>query len=203
MLDHYWQDLPGPHWFAGARIYKDQVARAHDGAVFVELGSWKGRSTSFMGVEIANSGKAISFFAVDHWRGSDEAAHRADPDLAAGRLYDVFLSNIAPIRDRVTPLRSDSSQAAAKFEEGSVDFIYVDAEHTYAGVTRDLEAWWPRLRSGGVIAGDDWDFQDENHANEFGIRRAVEQFAGRFGIVPEVQAGDPHADWRQWLLRKP
>ena len=101
LMEHYWQDLPlevdGRHWFAGVDIYSEQVRRAQDGAVFVELGAWKGRSTSFMGVEIHNSNKRIKFYAVDHWRGSDETAHCEDPDVRAERLFEAFEGNIAPV----------------------------------------------------------------------------------------------------------
>lgn len=94
-----------------------------------------------MGAEIANSGKSIHLYAIDHWLGSDEDGHRADEDLSRGGLYQVFLENIRPVANWVTPIRSDSAAAAALFPDESVDFLYIDAEHTYAGVCRDIKAW--------------------------------------------------------------
>lgn len=64
-MDHYWRGLPGPVWFSGARIYQRYVAGVEGPSIAVELGAWKGRSTCFMGVEIANSGKPIDFYTVD------------------------------------------------------------------------------------------------------------------------------------------
>jgi hypothetical protein len=116
-MDHYWQMLPGPQWFSGAGIYAEQVRAARDGAVFVELGAWKGRSSAFMGVEIANSGKRIDFYAVDHWLGSEESDHDSDPDARLNRLFEVFEDNIGPVRSFVHPLRSDSAAAAARFDD--------------------------------------------------------------------------------------
>ena len=76
--------------------------------------------------------------------GSDEAAHRADADVTSGQLYGAFLKNIGPVADLVHPIRADSSAAATQFSDHSIDFLYVDAGHTYDAVKRDVVAWWPR-----------------------------------------------------------
>lgn len=151
---HIYQDIPG--WFVGERVYASAVAAAKDGAKFVEVGSWKGKSSSFMGVEIANSGKQIDFYCVDHWEGSDERAHKNDADVQAGTLFEAFLANVAPVKDRIKPLRMSSLDACAQFEDGSLDFVYLDAAHDYESVKADIAAWLPKLKKGGTIAGDDY-----------------------------------------------
>lgn len=40
-----------------------------------------------------------------------------------------------------------------RFADGTFDFIYVDARHDRLGVLEDLQAWWPKLRRGGLMAG--------------------------------------------------
>ena len=57
---HFFRNIDG--WFAREQqlLYKNQVKQANDGYHFVEIGSWKGRSSSYMGVEIINSGKKIA-----------------------------------------------------------------------------------------------------------------------------------------------
>jgi hypothetical protein len=198
MIEHYWNTLPGPCWFGATHIFAEQVELASDGAVFVELGAWKGRSAAFMGVEIANSGKRIKFYSVDHWCGSlEETAHRDDEDVRLNRLYEVFLHNVGPVSNYVRPLRSDTAQAAAQFEDLSIDFVYLDAGHTYPAVARDIRAWWPKLKVGGVMAGDDWRFFDRAH-KEFGVRRAVEEFFKSRGI--DILVTNP--EWEQWLVHK-
>lgn len=196
-MDHYWNQLPpetdGLKWFAGVDIYASQVARAKDGAVFVELGAWKGRSTVFMAVEILNSGKQITFHSVDHWQGSDELAHLNDADVGQGRLYEAFLKNIEPVKQFVHPMRCDSAGAAASFADESVDFVYVDAGHTFEAVSRDLLAWWPKIKPGGVLAGDDWQFK--------GVEAAVIHFARAVNLRIEIHRGNPN-DWKQWQINK-
>jgi predicted O-methyltransferase YrrM len=198
-LRHYWNELPGPNWFAAADLYAQQVSRAADGATFVELGAWKGRSTVFMAVEIALSGKDINFFTVDHWRGSGEEAHLCDADLAAGQLYDAFLANIEPVRAYVEPIIGDTAVVADRFTANSLAFVYVDAGHAFTDVTDDLAAWWPKVERGGVIAGDDWCHSDER----YGVRRAVTSFARTQGLPIQIHQGSPDPWWLQWALTKP
>lgn len=199
---HYWETLPGPQWFSGTRIYAEQIRRAKDGAVFVELGAWKGRSAAFMGVEIANSNKRIQFYSIDHWSGSaEEKDHRADVDFIQSRLFEVFQNNIKPVQDYVKIIRSDSSRAAQHFQDGEVDFLYLDANHTFDGVTADLEHWWPKVSIGGVIAGDDWCFVDEK-TNELSVRKAVTEFFLRRGLAIFVEPGEPNPEWKQWIVTK-
>ena len=197
-MEHYWQNLAGQNWFSGAGVYRSQVRRAGQRATFVELGCWKGRSTAFMGVEIVNSRKAIEFWAVDHWKGSDEKAQHDDEDVAAGRLFDVFKANIEPVKHVVNILECDSAEAATHFGDASVDFVYVDASHTYEAVKRELQAWWPKLKPGAVLAGDDWLMQEPSGA--WGIQQAVNEFAREHLLRFEVFPGEPNKYWPQWQL---
>jgi hypothetical protein len=49
-----------------------------------------------------------------------------------------------------------SEEAAPKIPDGSLDFAYIDANHAYEYVKRDIELWWPKIRDGGMLAGHDY-----------------------------------------------
>ena len=200
-MEHYWRDLPGPVWFSGAEIYRDYVRSVDGPSVAVELGAWKGRSTCFMGVEIANSGKPISFTTVDHWEGTEgEEAQESDPDVRNGRLLEVFSQNIAPVAAHVNVIRADTAEAAGRFADESVDLLYVDAGHSREAVLRDLRAWYPKVKIGGLIAGDDWCFELNG---DRGVRRAVLEFLGMSAARLQLQSGSaPNEGWLQWSVRK-
>jgi hypothetical protein len=153
-----------------------------------------------MGVEIANSAKPIEFYTVDTWLGSPGETGYEDADLEKGTLFDAFNANVAPIADYVTPIRGDTVEAAARFADGSIDFLYVDASHTYEGVMRDLKAWFPKVKTGGVIAGDDW---CNEQGGELGVRHAAVDFFGRHASAIEVLPGsEPNREWLQWAIVK-
>ncbi len=185
-MQHFYSKVPG--WCSFAGVYADAVKAApKTGAIFVEVGAWKGKSACFMGVEIANSRKTIEFYVVDHWKGSDEPAHHEDADVRAGRLYEVFLRTIKPVAAHVRPLRASSLEAAAQFEDGLVDLVLLDAGHTYEDVSADIAAWLPKIKPGGVIAGDDY--------NWTGVRQAIEEaFAGKIEVLGEGKG-------RHWRVR--
>lgn len=153
--DHYYENIQG--WFNFTGYYRDIVDRTPDGGHIVEVGCWKGRSTAFLGVEILRSGKKITLHAVDHFLGSDEEAHKFDDELPG--LYRLFTRNMTPCVEAGLCLevhRMTSADAAARFPDGSVDAVWLDAGHDYASVRADIEAWLPKVKQGGVIGGDDY-----------------------------------------------
>lgn len=193
-LKHFYQNIPG--WFSYRTVYEQAVREAPDPAHFVEVGCWKGRSTAFLAVEIINSGKAISLTCVDTWLGSDEIKHKTDPDVREKRLFEVFSANIEPAarqfdlqKLRFHILRKPSTNAALDFTDGSLDFVMIDAAHDYANILADILAWWPKLKPGGVMAGDDYHFR--------GVKQAVTEFFGGAGYkIDQVQGSGTGRAWR-------
>ncbi len=183
-MQHFYKGIQG--WSAFLELYDEMVRAAPKaGAVFVEVGAWKGRSAAYMGVLIANSGKAIDFHVVDHFLGAAEQIARAEPELVAGNLYEVFLANIAPVGKFITVHRMGSIQAAALFADRSIDFLLVDGSHDYESVLADLKAWYPKMKDGATIGGDDW--------TKPGVRQAVLEFYGE----PTLFGGTNKKGWRK------
>ena len=71
-MNHFYEQIQG--WFDFEDLYSDVVKTFPEESHFVEVGSWKGKSASFMAVEIHNSKKQIKFDCVDTWNGSVEHA---------------------------------------------------------------------------------------------------------------------------------
>jgi predicted O-methyltransferase YrrM len=156
-MDHFYQDIHG--WFGFANTYQNAVNTAIDGAHFVEVGSWKGRSAAFMAVTIANSGKKIKFDCIDTWEGSPEhqvGAFFQDQDVLDGRLYQKFLTNMKPVSEHYTAIRLPSLDAVELYEDNSLDLVFIDARHDYDSVKADISAWLPKVKLGGILAGDDY-----------------------------------------------
>ena len=132
-MEHFYQQVEG---FMNHRntIMLDLVLEEFPaGGRWVELGSWMGRSAAYCVVELLNANKLGEFYCIDTWDGGIE--HQGWQEL--DRLQASFDSYTQPIAAYITPIKSHSWQAAEQFEDGSVDFCYVDAGHTYDCVNSD------------------------------------------------------------------
>jgi hypothetical protein len=106
--------------------------------------------------------------------------------------------------DRVNLMRSTSAIAVMKFADSSLDFVYLDGDHTRPGIDYDLTTWWPKLRRGGLLAGHDIiTSEPPNAPDEWGryIQPAVEEFARRefrriYLVVEECKA-----PWSYYLIK--
>lgn len=81
---------------------------------------------------------------------------------------------------RVRIVREFSDVAASFFADGYFDVVYIDADHSEAGCLKDLTAWWPKVKRGGVLCGHDYisgaATRMLGHKVEFGVIEAVEKF---------------------------
>ena len=170
-----YQSIEG--WFDFDDIYELALRRcsARKPAQFVEVGAFKGRSTCYMAERLAETGLDVRFDVVDTFAGDDDVGH-AD-------LWPEFAANLerAGLLSRLTAHRRLSADAAADVEDGSLDFVFIDACHSFEAVVEDLAAWWPKLKPGGLMAGHDY-------TNFEGVRRAVDQFVARHGLARAFRA---------------
>lgn len=170
-MDHYFENIHG--WFNYGGLYSEMVNKFPSGSQFVEIGSWLGRSACYLGVEIINSGKYIKLDCVDTWLGAPELLE--EDVIKNGTLYSDFIRNIEPLKDIITPIRLTSTQASHLYEDESLDFVFIDADHTKEGFCADLNCWYPKVKMGGVIAGHDYDYpQIAESLKEFLIDKQYE-----------------------------
>jgi hypothetical protein len=165
-MKHFYQEL-GENWFTYPGLYSMVVEKFPTNSHFVEVGVWKGMSAAYMAVEIINSGKNIKFDCVDNWEYIEEQKE-IPLDMFDG-LYETFLKNIEPVKHIITPVRELSWDGAKHYEDNSLDFIFIDAAHDYESVKKDINAWFPKLKKGGIIAGHDYTWCD-------GVKQAVNEF---------------------------
>jgi hypothetical protein len=168
----YYEQIPG--WFDYQDIYDEQVARARSGAIFVEIGAYLGRSTAYLAARIKQSRKRIRLYVVDLWDGwfwNDD--RQAVPMQAGADVFWHFMRNMRSdgLDQMICPLKMSSDKAALLFPPGSLDFVFVDGDHGYAAVKRDLTNWFPLVKAGGTLAGHDYINDDFP-----GVRRAADEF---------------------------
>lgn len=171
-MNHYYRNIEG--WFREENfwLYKKIVDELPQDAHIVEIGCWKGKSTSAMAVEIINSGKNIKFDCIDTFKGSDE--HKNENSIVNGTLFEEFKNNIEPVKHVVNVIVGDSVKSASNYADNSLDFVFIDADHSYEAVKNDILAWFPKVKYGGIIGGDDIFIDMFNPS--FGVTQAVSEF---------------------------
>jgi glycosyltransferase involved in cell wall biosynthesis len=152
-------------------------------------------------------------YLIDAWRHLDSYVDMNGQDDKYH--YDCLIQtceNIKPWQNRAHIIRMDSAASANMFPDEHFDFVYIDADHSYEGVVRDMKAWWPKVKKGGLFCGDDYIPDDGDiwltiqgkepvYAGKFGVRRAVNEFVAKNDLKVYSTTSEPY--WRQWYTFKP
>jgi predicted O-methyltransferase YrrM len=171
-----WDEVFG--WFNFSAVYDSVVAAAPPPpacSTFVEVGCFLGKSLCYLGSAIRKSNKDIRLVGVDTCTGSETtsialglASHLGG--TFAGLLHRNVLA--CGLADNVRLVVADSVSAAALFAPASLDFVFIDGDHSRAAVLADIAAWLPTLRPGGLLAGHDYKMTGQAHLR--GVTEAVE-----------------------------
>lgn len=145
-------DTTTPGWFHhGAKIL--ELVEQHRPSVCVELGTWLGASAIPVARSIRRWGGTL--FCVDTWAGDIHT-----PDLTRPSAPWMLVSCARNIMDagvgasvRLIPA---TTVKAAAFWTDPIDYLYIDADHSYEGVQADLDAWMRHMNPGGLVLGDDY-----------------------------------------------
>jgi GT2 family glycosyltransferase len=167
-MEHFYKEL-GENWFTYPNLYSYVVNKFPSGSHFIEVGVWKGMSASYMAVEIINSGKKIKFDCVDNWEFIENLQSDISQESFSENIYDTFLKNINPVQHIITPIKELSWDGAKHYEDNSLDFVFIDAAHDYESVKKDINAWFPKIKKGGIISGHDYAWSDD-------VKKAVDEF---------------------------
>lgn len=126
-------------------------------------------------VEVGSDAGAGAVFIAKHIKEWDGRLFCVDPWTDDVGRYERFCTNIWAygMQDIVTPVRLSSVAAALKTND-LVDLVYIDADHSYEMVSLDLQHWYPHVKSGGVICGDDYGMRP--------VREAWGKFAEDIGL---------------------
>jgi uncharacterized Rossmann fold enzyme len=160
---------------------------------WIQLSNWIEGMESPIGAEIGVFAGELSsrllqkpdltLYMVDSWKqgdGGDDfhanlTQQQQDYYLGATRVATAFAGERARI------LVKDSVEAAQEVPDGSLDFVFIDANHTYEACKADILAWLPKVKSSGFIAGHD--YENPNYPS-WGVKRAVDEIFG----TPELGA---------------
>ncbi len=184
-------------WHYDEAFLQSVYARVPRPQLIAEVGSWLGRSA----IEAANyytrrGWQDFTLICIDTWLGSAE--HWLQPGLARNLpringypvYYEQFLSNLAlaGLSEQILPLPQTSLNASRiLFSLAlSFDWVYLDASHDQMDVLMDLSMYWPLVKPGGALFGDDVHWR--------GVRAALDDFCKLHGLIPETS----EKSWAIW-----
>ncbi len=95
---------------------------------------------------------SLNMVAVDLW-GTDKLI---DETHDHSHNYELAMARFKPFGDRVRVIRSLSHEAAAEVADKSLDFVFLDATHTFKALETDILAWAPKVKDDGIMSGHDY-----------------------------------------------
>ena len=142
-MDHFYRNLHGNFTFA--EFYWWIVTEeCHYDWRGVEVGALQGQSAAYLAVEMINN----SHQTVAH---NFDLVEREHHNCAA------LERNLAPVRSVIGAIHPCASEAASHlYKDASLDFVMLDAGHEYADLRSDIDAWWPKVKVGGILATHDF-----------------------------------------------
>jgi glycosyltransferase involved in cell wall biosynthesis len=183
---NYWRDAAFYFDYPGNRIegwmsFEEQqflYNTAKKMETVCEIGSWKGRSTHAIA-----TGCPGQVTAVDTFAGSQDERDETLWRAKQSDVYAEFLVNTSGLKN-ITVVKKESSDAAQYFPEKSFDMVFIDAEHTYEGVKKDIRNWKDKAKI--VLCGHDYS------SGWPGVMQAVDE---ELGGPDEVHG----SIWVKWL----
>ena len=121
-----------------------------------EIGVWRGAYSA----QFCLANPALEMLCVDPWasyQGWLDTKNAMEPEIASAFIAQAYRDACARLTGlNCTIRRQFSVEAAAEVADDSLQFVYIDANHSYDAVLEDLAAWSPKVQPGGIIAGHDY-----------------------------------------------
>lgn len=157
----------------------------------------------------------LTWHGVDSWLAEDmqPGAYRATMDMHAHltrenqleRKERAIANTVGQFGARASVHHMISVAGALLFEDGALDLVFLDGDHSLEGVQRDIAAWWPKVKPGGWLGGHDYDGDGTKDGTKIpsnpkynfkGVKLAVDTWAERERLPVEFDEG------KTWWARR-
>ena len=155
-------------WDCVAEILKDKNHR-----IGAEIGVWKGKFTYNILELLPNIEK---LYCVDPWIMYEEYKNSLQSDTFIkanyNNIFNVYKNQTKKYKKKIVTLKMMSEEALKKIPDGCLDWIFIDANHSYEYVKQDIINWIPKVKSGGLVSGHD--YGRDTHS-DIGVTKAVDE----------------------------
>jgi hypothetical protein len=139
------------------------MIKTYDLKVGVELGTHVGDCTFFL----LDNDPGLTLHTVDIFEQQPEHENYKQDRYDFTELYPDFLKFAEKYGDRLIVHKGWTHEVAKDFEDESLDFVFIDADHEYESVKRDIILWRRKIKPGGILMGHDTQIP--------GVRKAVQE----------------------------
>jgi len=130
-----------------------------------EIGVYRGDFAKFL---LENQNCIEKYYMVDPWRNLDNWNKPANTDnLEFEKFYQETIQKTNFASEKRIVLRGKTTEVIDEIEDSSLEFLYIDGDHTLKGITIDLINSWKKIKNNGFIAGDDFCSSIWQHNNSF------------------------------------
>jgi SAM-dependent methyltransferase len=163
------------------------------GIKIADIGCWTGMSTLVLGLLAEKFDGQVK--AVDWFQGSPKTNLAfSGKYFNIRKIFDDNIDNCPELKKRIEITQNTSIAACKKFDTEYFDVIFIDADHRYENIKKDIDLWLPKLKKGGLLCGHDCEvilteglktlydiYNDEDIAEviHFGVCRAVTELGGK------------------------
>jgi len=179
MIQEIERYLDSESWFNYPNFYNEIAQKKYK--VLVELGTWKGHSIIYLAKKLKEQNYEFKLYGVDLFDNSlihqNPGNEHLKPQIKY--LWEIYNENLirAKVRDVIQDIKKNSWESANEFEDESVDFVFIDSDHKYESVVKDIQSWLPKIKKGGMMSGHDFTQRTA------GVKKAVEE------LLPSFQLG--------------
>ena len=158
----------------------------------VEVGADRGDNAR----EIMRHWQGDHLYLVDFWATQDPNVYKEDQALFFDyeMSYRHCLALALVYAPRIDLIRALSLKAVNLFDDNSLDFVYIDANHSYEEAIFDMAAWYPKVRRGGVISGHDY-YNKVEPPWHCEVKKAVDEFF----TISKPHITEPCRSW--WVIK--
>jgi predicted O-methyltransferase YrrM len=156
-LQPEFNEVPG--YFSYNDLYDYVADNVKPNSTLVELGTWLGKSANYLLDKLKELKKEVNFVTIDTFKGTDdEELHQNIVGAFNGDIFYEFIDNTVLSNNygSFDIIKDTSHNAANQFTNNSIDYIMLDAGHSYEDVTNDIKIWYNKIKPGGIISGDDY-----------------------------------------------
>lgn len=160
----------------------------------VEIGVNRGHYASKM----LSQWNGNTYILVDPWMPMPNSEYVDIANLETIEEHEVIfqeaLKSTKDYTNRTIILRNTSMEASKLIMNNTIDIVYIDGLHHYQGVWDDITSWWPKLKSGGIMAGHDYMQEVDSYGTIFTVKAAVDEFARKLNLIV-YRTQDSYPTW--------